>query len=363
MITIEIALLIIIGVLLFELIVLIHEFGHFITAKLSGVKVNEFALGMGPKLIKFKKGETLYSLRLFPIGGFCAMEGEDEESDNDRAFGNKPCWKRIIIVVAGAFMNIVLGFVLMMITLIPNSQFASTTVSKFHENAETSASLKVGDEIVSINGYRTYTAQDMTFALVTATENSSGEFAPEIVVNRNGETVNLGNVKFGSREVDGKKAIVLDFYVAPIENNFLNLMAETGKGVVSTVRLVWASLFGLITGRFGFNELAGPIGMTSAISQVASAGLQSSFGDAVLNIVNVMMMITVNLGVVNLLPLPALDGGRLVFLLVELIRRKPVPPKYEGWVHAIGMAVLLLFMVVISFSDILRIFTGSGLGG
>ncbi len=363
MFTIEIALLIIIGVLLFELIILIHEFGHYITAKLSGVKVNEFALGMGPKILKFKKVETLYSLRLFPIGGFCAMEGEDEESDNERAFGNKPCWKRIIIVIAGAVMNIVLGFVLMMITLIPNSQFASTTVSKFHENAETSASLKIGDEIVSINGYRTYTSQDMTFALVTATENSDGEFTPQIVVNRNGETVDLGNVKFGSREVDGKKAIILDFYVAPIENNFWNLITETGKGVVSTVRLVWASLFGLITGRFGFNELAGPIGMTSAISQVASAGLESSFGDAVLNIVNVMMMITVNLGVVNLLPLPALDGGRLVFLIVELIRRKPVPAKYEGLVHAIGMVVLLLFMVIVSFSDILRIFTGSGLGG
>lgn len=360
---VESALLIIIGVLLFELIIFIHELGHFMTAKASGVKVNEFALGMGPRILRFKKGETIYSLRLLPIGGFCAMEGEDEESDNPRAFGKAACWKRIIIVVAGAVMNIVLGFILMMITLMPNSQFASTTISKFHENATTSASLKVGDEIVSINGYRVYTSQDLSFSLVTANQNSDGEFAPEIAVRRNGETVNLGNVKFGSREVDGKKAIVLDFYVAPIQNNFWNLIAETGKGVVSTVRLVWASLFGLITGRFGFNELAGPIGMTSAISQVASAGLQSSFGDAVMNIVSVMMMITVNLGVVNLLPLPALDGGRLVFLIIELIRRKPVSAKYEGWVHAIGMIVLLAFMALISFSDILRLFTGTGLGG
>lgn len=133
------------------------------------------------------------------------MEGEDEDSDNPRAFGKAACWKRIIIVVAGAVMNIVLGFILMMITLMPNSQFASTTISKFHENATTSASLKVGDEIVSINGYRVYTSQDLSFSLVTANQNSDGEFAPEIVVRRNGETVNLGNVKFGSREVDGKK--------------------------------------------------------------------------------------------------------------------------------------------------------------
>lgn len=202
---VESALLIIIGVLLFELIIFIHELGHFMTAKASGVKVNEFALGMGPRILRFKKGETIYSLRLLPIGGFCAMEGEDEESDNPRAFGKAACWKRIIIVVAGAVMNIVLGFILMMITLMPNSQFASTTISKFHENATTSASLKVGDEIVSINGYRVYTSQDLSFSLVTANQNSDGEFAPEIVVRRNGETVNLGNVKFGSREVDGKK--------------------------------------------------------------------------------------------------------------------------------------------------------------
>ena len=202
---VESALLIMIGVLLFELIIFIHELGHFMTAKASGVKVNEFALGMGPRILRFKKGETIYSLRLLPIGGFCAMEGEDEDSDNPRAFGKAACWKRIIIVVAGAVMNIVLGFILMMITLMPNSQFASTTISKFHENATTSASLKVGDEIVSINGYRVYTSQDLSFSLVTANQNSDGEFAPEIVVRRNGETVNLGNVKFGSREVDGKK--------------------------------------------------------------------------------------------------------------------------------------------------------------
>lgn len=167
---VESALLIIIGVLLFELIIFIHELGHFMTAKASGVKVNEFALGMGPRILRFKKGETIYSLRLLPIGGFCAMEGEDEESDNPRAFGKAACWKRIIIVVAGAVMNIVLGFILMMITLMPNSQFASTTISKFHENATTSASLKVGDEIVSINGYRVYTSQDLSFSLVTANQ-------------------------------------------------------------------------------------------------------------------------------------------------------------------------------------------------
>lgn len=358
MVTIQTVLLIIIGVLLFELIILIHEFGHFITAKLSGVKVNEFALGMGPKLIKFKKGETLYSLRLFPIGGFCAMEGEDEESDSDRAFGNKPVWKRIIIVIAGAVMNIVLGFILMMITLIPQDRFASTTVAYFFDGASTAQTLQLGDEILSINGYKTRTATDLSFALAT-----TQTMEPEMVVRRNGEVITLDKVKFDSQEVDGKKQIVLDFKVAPIENNFGNLLSQTFLGIGSTVRMVWSSLIGLVTGQFGFNEVAGPIGMTSAITQVASQGLMSGFGDAVLNIVSIMMMITVNLGIVNLLPLPALDGGRLIFLLIELVRRKPVPAKYEGFVHAAGMALLMLFMVIVSFSDILRLFTGKGIGG
>ena len=150
MIFTDIALLIIIGVLLFELIILIHEGGHFVTAKLCGVKVNEFALGMGPKIIKFQKGETLYSLRLFPIGGFCAMEGEDSESDDNRAFGNKKVWQRMIIVVAGAVMNIILGLVLMMITLVPNKYFASSTVAVFADNATSNQQLKVGDEITKI---------------------------------------------------------------------------------------------------------------------------------------------------------------------------------------------------------------------
>lgn len=359
MITIDVVLLIIIGVLLFEFIIFIHEFGHFITAKLSGVKVNEFALGMGPKLIKFQKGETLYSLRLFPVGGFCAMEGEDEDSDDKGAFNNAKVWKRMIIVVAGVVMNIVLGFVLMMICLMPNRYFASTTIAVFEENAVSSQTLQVGDKIESINGFGIKTSQDLSFALATATGDSMN-----MVVTRNGERVDLGAVKFAtSTSSDGKSVLHLDFKVQAIEKNFGTLLEQSFWGTVSTVKIVWASLIGLIRGQFGFNEIAGPIGMTSAISQVTAAGLESSFGDAVLNLVYVMMMITVNLGVMNLLPLPALDGGRLIFLIIEAIRRKPLNRKYEGYIHAIGLIVLLLFMAVVSFSDILKLFTGTGLGG
>ena len=343
--------LIIIGILLFELIIFLHELGHFLTAKACGVKVNEFALGMGPKLLKFQKGETLYSLRAFPIGGFCSMEGEDDNSEDERAFGKKPVWQRMIIVVAGAVMNIILGLVLMMITLIPEPRFASSTVSVFSEKASSSQTLQVGDEIKSINGYKIITAMDMNFAFATAK-------SPDVkmTVLRNGEKKDL-DVKFGTvKDKNGKEIIQLDFKVKPIENNFVNLMGQTFGQTYSTVRMVWASLIGLVTGQFGFNEVAGPVGMTQAVTEVTSAGLEKSFWDGLSNLIFVMMVITVNLGVVNLLPLPALDGGRLIFLIVEAIRRKRVKPEHEAWVHAIGLGLLLLFMAIITVKDVIHLF-------
>ncbi len=351
MVTIEAALLIIIGILLFELIIFLHELGHFITAKLSGVKVNEFALGMGPKIIKFQKGETLYSLRLFPIRGFCAMEGEDEDSSDSRAFGNKPVWKRMIIVVAGATMNIILGIVLMFIILIPNKNFASTTVAEFTEDAKSSESLQIGDEIKRVNGYGIVTSTDLSYSFATAKSNKM-----TMTVIRDGKWVDLDKVEFATVKKDDNEIIQIDFRVEPIENNFGNLLAQTFKSTWSTVKMVWASLFGLVTGQFGLNDVAGPIGMTSAISEAAATGLQRSFLDGLENLVYVMMIITVNLGVVNLLPLPALDGGRFVFLVIEAIRRKKIKPETEGKIHAIGLVLLFAFMIVISINDVIRLF-------
>lgn len=345
-------LLIIIGVLLFELIVFVHEGGHFITAKLSGVKVNEFALGMGPKLIKFQKGETLYSLRLFPIGGFCAMEGEDADSDDERAFGNKPVWKRMIIVLAGAIMNILLGFVMLLIFLAPNQVFASNEIAVFSENATSSQQLMVGDQLRSINGYRIDTSMDLQFAFATAKSNKL-----DITVVRNGETKNFSEVEVPTVQKDDKEILQLDFKVKAIENNFGSLVSQAFLNTGSTVRMVWASLVGLVTGQFGLNEVSGPVGMTSAASKVTAAGLEKSFSDGFYNLLYVMIIITINLGVVNLLPLPALDGGRFVFLLIEAIRRKPINPEHEGYVHAAGMLLLFAFMIVISIKDVIQLFT------
>lgn len=358
-ITITVVLLVIIAVLLFGFIIFVHEFGHFIMAKLSKIRVNEFAIGMGPTLVKFQKGETKYALRLFPIGGFCAMEGEDEDSDDEHAFGNKPVWKRILVVVMGAVMNIILGIILMMILLGQEPLFASTTIDQFADNAMSqSTGLQAGDQITSVNGYAIWCDRDLSFALAT-----DKDFVVDMEVIRDGQKVTLNEVKFDSKTTeDGNSVLKLDFWVKAIPKTFGTLITQSFHQTVSLVRMVWTSLVGLVTGQFGFNDLAGPVGAASAISEVASQGLQTNFLTAVNNILMMMALITVNLGVVNLLPLPALDGGRLVFLVIEGIRRKPVPAKYEGWIHAAGFVLLLLLMVAVTFNDIVRLITGKGFG-
>lgn len=352
-------LLVIIAVLLFGLIIFFHEFGHFITAKASKIKVNEFAIGMGPQIFSFTKGETKYALRLLPIGGFCAMEGEDEESDDEGAFGNKPVWKRMIVVAAGAAMNMLLGLILMFILLCPQEAFASTVIAEFTENSATQAAgLEVGDRFYKIDGYRINTDRDLSFALALA-----DPYDVDITVVRGGEKIEFKSVAFNTVKNGEQDILSLDFYVYPQKKTFASLVSKTFAEAGSLVRMVWASLSGLVTGRFGLNDVAGPVGAAQAITQAASQGLKTGFLDAIGNILFMMTIITINLGIVNLLPLPALDGGRLLFLIVEAIRRKPVSPKYEGWIHAAGFFILIAFMLLITFNDVLRLITGSGLGG
>ena len=339
--------------------VFIHEFGHFFMAKLCGIRVNEFALGMGPTLFRVQGKETKYSLRLFPIGGFCAMEGEDQESPDERSFFRKPVWKRFLVVVMGAVMNILLGLVLMMVILGQEAAFSSTTISQFEPNsALQKAGLQRGDEFVSVDHYRVYGDRDLSFALATANPDSV-----DLQVMRGGKLLNFDDVKFNGREVDGKKYLSLDFYVMPIEKNFGTLIAKSVQDTVSTVRMVWYSLVGFVTGKFGFNDVAGPVGAASAVNQAVTAGLSQSFLAGLNNIFYMMMVLTVNLGVINLMPFPALDGGKLLFLLLEAVRRKPIKPQYEGWVETAGFCLLMGFMVLVTYSDILRLITGKGLGG
>lgn len=354
----SIALLIVIGVLLFGFVIFFHELGHFLMAKASGIRVNEFALGMGPRLFRFQRGETQYALRLFPIGGYCAMEGEDEESSDERAFNNKPVWRRILVVVAGGLFNIILGFFLMLIVLGQQETYATTVISRFAEDSRLEAAgAQAGDKIVEIDGYAVYTDRDLSFALALADPN-----AVSMTIQRGGEKVDLGTFSMAAETVEGGRQVVsMDFWVQPEARTLPVLLRRSAADTFSMARMAIESLKGLITGRFGLNDVAGPVGTAQAISQVAGAGLEQSFGQAVNNILLMIIMITVNLGIVNLLPLPALDGGRLLFLLWEAVTRKPVPQKYEGWVHAAGFALLMVLMVAVTFSDIWRIIQGGSL--
>lgn len=367
--------LVIISVLLFCLIITLHEFGHYIMAKLSGIKVNEFAIGMGPVLYKKKKGDTQYSIRALPIGGYCAMEGEDEESSDANSFGSKPVWKRMLVVAMGAIFNILLGFVLIIIVNCGVKEFGTTTISKLNIPSQTS-NLQEGDKILSINGYRVHTIKDFVFfASQTADlesdlkdeSNVKSGVKARVEVERKNQKIEfdsivlLKNKQNAQNAQSNKQPFRRAFDVVTKSNNFFSLINQSFWDVISDVRVVWFSLGALVTGKVSFTKVSGPIGIASAMTEGAAKVLaEGGLGSALLSIIGMLALITVNLGVVNLLPLPALDGGRLVFLFIELITKKRVPAKYERWIHAAGIILLLLLMLIISVGDVSKLFTKSG---
>ena len=342
---------ILIAILFFGLIIFFHELGHFLFAKLFGVQVNEFAMGMGPTLFKFKKGETKYALRLLPIGGFVSMEGEDEESENERAFCNKPTWQRFIIVAAGGIINLIMGVIIVAVMLCQSDLIGLPEIHSFEENSVSNVQLMAGDKIKEINDKKVYSEYDLGFLMAR-----DGDGTMDFVVERNGEDVELNGVEFQTYEKDGTVMIVYDFIIRGVEPGFLNVAKNSVLQSVSIGRIVWISLLDLVTGRYGLSELSGPIGTVEYIADAAQTATQKMDYSYLLNM---MAMITINIGLFNLLPLPALDGGRLFFMVIEMVARKPVPRKYEGWVHAVGLVLLLLLMLVISFSDIMRLIRGS----
>ncbi len=332
---------------------MIHECGHFLAAKLCGVKVNEFALGMGPALFKKKKGETLYALRLFPIGGFCAMEGEDSDSEDARAFGNKSVPKKMFIVVAGAAMNLLLGLIIMAVLLSTSTDLIGTnTIKDFYPDAVSAQyGLQAGDRFVEIEGHRVWSEKDIGFLM-----SRSRDGVLDFVVERNGEKVALDDVHFATEDYNGVTLIRYDFVIIGETPMFFNVLKNSFTQSASTARMVWLSLFDLVTGRYGMSELAGPVGTMDIIADVTAEAASTG---SLENLLTIMAFITINVGIANLLPLPALDGGRFLFLVIEAVRRKPMNPKYEGYVHAAGLALLMLLMVVVTFNDILRIARGA----
>lgn len=331
------------AVFVFGLVIFIHELGHFMAAKFSGIKVNEFAMGMGPRLLKWKRKETQYSLRLLPIGGYVSMEGEDEESDAEGSFSKAPVGNRILVVVAGAVMNLLLGFLVLVAVVCMQPLVATRTVAEFSEGALTQASgLQVNDTIVAVNGRRCYTANDLSYEFARTQDG-----AADLTVIRDGEKVELKNVQFQTTVYEGQRVMQLDFKYYGQHKTFANVIQQAGNWFMSLGRSVVLCFVDLITGRAAINQLSGPVGIVSAIGQAASLGFDS--------LLLLMALITINLGIFNVLPLPALDGGRLLLLIIEAIRRKPIKQKYEMIINTAGFALLMLLMLFVTFNDITRL--------
>lgn len=344
------------ALLVFCAIVIIHELGHFIAAKLCGIQVNEFALGMGPVIVRWQGKETAYVIRLLPIGGAVTMEGESEDSDNPRAFQKKPVWQRMIVILAGATMNLILGFFVVMISLGLTENIASTTISGFREQSVSSVQLQEGDRIKSINGLPIFTSTDIIYKIQSSTDrNEAGNLIYDFTVLRNGETITLNDVELKSKvDENGKSSVYFDFYVLPLEKNFINLVSESFMESLSTGRLVIMSLVDMLAGRYNINDLSGPVGVVTVVAQSVSYDIT--------DFLRIVSLITINLGVFNLLPIPALDGSRFLFLVIEAIRRKPLKPEVEGMIHLAGFGLLFLLLIVVTFNDIVRLVTG-GFGG
>lgn len=335
-----------IALLVFGLLIFIHEFGHFICARMFGVPINEFSIGMGPKLFSFnsKKYDTVYSLRLFPIGGYVSMVGEDEESDDENALCHKPVWQRLIITAAGAVMNLLLGVLVTIILVISQDNLASTTIHSFTDDAlSCTTGLEAGDKVIEVNGTKIHVLDELLYELMM-----QGTEPLELVVIRNGEKTILRDVSFPQISSDGMEFGSVDFYVYAEAKTPLNILKHSIYKSWSNVKMIWESLIGLITGRFGMNAVSGPVGVTGAIGEAAASGIEP--------LVNLAVIISMNLGIFNLIPFPALDGGRIFFMLVELVRGKPVDPKHEGYVHFAGIVILLGFMLLVTFKDIIKLF-------
>lgn len=337
---------VIITLLMFIAIILIHEFGHFITAKMFKVKVNEFSIGMGPKLFQKKGKETAYSVRAFPIGGYVSMEGEDDNSDDPRAFCNQKAWKRFIVVCAGAILNLILGLILVLCIVLPKEKLATNTIAQFKENSVSQSSgLQVGDTIKKINGRGIFVEVDIVNQIL-----SSNSSKIDFVVERDGKDIKLNDVEFKTEKVKGaeKEQLYIDFLVAGKENTVIRSIDYSFRYAVSLGRMIWLSFIDLITGKVGFDQLSGPVGVGKAVGSAMEYGLSS--------VLTLMAFLSINIGIFNLLPIPALDGGRIFFILIEMIFRKPINKKYESYVHFVGIVVLLALMLVVTLKDIYRLF-------
>ena len=349
---------IIIAIIIFGILIAIHEFGHFTAAKLCGVKVEEFAIGMGPALFKKQKGETVYALRILPIGGFCAMAGEDEESDDPRAFTNQGFWKKFVILCAGSFMNLDLGIVLILIMYAGAQAFVTPTIDHFMDGCpyEGAEAMQAGDTFYSIDGQRIYLVSDVSSFLMR------GDGVYDIVMLRNGEKVELKDFALTTKTYaeyanEGPK---YGFVFGYTEATFGAKLEYTWNTTLEFSRLVWLGLGDLVNGKVGLKDMSGPVGIVDMMNEVGQQA--ESTKAAADNLLYISAFIAVNLAIMNMLPIPALDGGRvflmIVTVIIEAVSRKKLDPKYEGYIHLGGMVLLLGLMALVMYNDIAKLITG-----
>lgn len=334
---------VIIAVLFFELIIIIHEGGHYFAARLMKIKVNEFSIGMGPKVFQFERKGTLYTLRWILFGGYCSMEGEDEDSEDKNAFGNKKVIQRIFVVVAGAVMNLILGFIIVLIIVSSQNLIGTTQVAKFEDNAVSqSYGLQAGDYIKSIDGMRVYTSTDITTGF---SRNADGKV--DMTVMRDGSEKNL-KIEFDTEEYEDHRYIKMDFWLRGVQKTVPNVLKQSVMEAVSYARMVFLSVHDLLAGKYGLSDLSGPVGAVSVVSDAVKTSMMS--------MLRIMALLTINVGLFNLFPIPALDGWRLFVLIAEGITRRKLPQKAEYIINAAGFILLIGLMCVVTFSDITKLF-------
>lgn len=340
-----IVLYIIIAIFVFGFMIFVHELGHFLFAKKFNVAINEFSIGMGPKIFSKKGKDGIdYSLRALPIGGYVAMEGEDEESNNPLAFNKKPAWQRFIIVIAGAMMNIIISVLILAIITACTPRFGTTVIYKFQDNATSDDSgLRINDEIIEIDGVNVHTSGELSYEIMRR-----GYKPVSVTVIRDGEEIVIDNIVFPGVTSDGVLFGSPDFYVFGEDRSFGSVIKNTFYTSKSTIKMTWDSLYDLFSGRYGIEQLSGPVGITGAITDAAKTSTESLF--------YLVAVIGINLGIFNLLPIPALDGGTLLLTLIEMITKKKLPQNIEMGIRTAGFMLLMLLAVVILFKDVIFLF-------
>ena len=341
------------AIFMFGFFIFIHEFGHYFFARLFKVSITEFSIGMGKKIFSKTSAKTniKYSIGLLPIGGYVAMVGENEESDDPNALSKKPAWQRFIIVVAGATINLIFGVLLMLLLVcitsgkgIYTNEVYGYSESPTYEVTSSDYGLQADDIIIKVGNKRTYNAYDVSYEIMR-----KGTEPLDLTVIRNNEEIILQDVMFPIVESEGVRFGNMDFIIKAKKATVKGIVAHTIQRSAMTVRMVWESLYDLVSGRYGIEAVSGPVGITETIVDATDTAVQHRDPSGVLYIAAI---ICINLGVMNLLPIPALDGGRLFFILIEMIVRRPVPSKIENAIHAAGMYLLLLFMLFISLKDV-----------